>query len=150
MIPSGPHSSTMGTGERSSMPTVVFRLCGHAEIGPKPLSDQSRRLMSAPIWPPPKGKLSLFLELAMPALKLDQNDFLYREDPMARLSIGLQILTPLGRPILDDNEGIQQVEADGRDHEQIHGGDVRSVVSQKGLPPLTGRSTSFQHVLGDG
>jgi hypothetical protein len=25
---------------------------------------------------------------------------------------------------------------DGREHEQIHGGNVRSVVSQKGLPPV--------------
>src|SRR5258705_6473868 len=40
--------------------------------------------------------------------------------------------------------------ANGRDHEQIHGGNVRSVVSQKGLPPLTRRATSFHHVLGDG
>src|ERR1700736_6596846 len=47
-------------------------------------------------------------------------------------------------------EAIQQFEANGRDHEQIHGGNVRSVVSQKGLPPLTGWSTSFHHVLGDG
>src|ERR1700761_8724615 len=80
MIPSGPHSSTMGTGERSSMPAVVFRLCGHPEIGPKPVSDQSRRRMSAPISPPPKGKLLLFPELAMRAWNLDQSEFLYRGD----------------------------------------------------------------------
>src|SRR6478672_1967794 len=49
-----------------------------------------------------------------------------------------------------DHEAIQPFEANGRDHEQIHGANVRSVVSQKGLPPLTGRSTSFHHVLGDG
>src|ERR1700730_3099948 len=49
-----------------------------------------------------------------------------------------------------NHEAIQQLEANGRDHEQIHGGNVRSVVTQKGLPPLTGRSTSFHHVLGDG
>src|ERR1700744_665480 len=65
MMPSGPHRSTMGRGERSSIPTVVFRLCGHPEIGPKPVSDQSRRRMSVPISPPPKGKLLLFPELAM-------------------------------------------------------------------------------------
>ena len=42
-------------------------------------------------------------------------------------------------------------ETDGRrDHEQIRGSNARSVVTQKGLPPLTGRSTSFHHVLGDG
>src|ERR1700733_4710039 len=77
MIPSGPHSSTMGTGERSSMPTVVFRLCDHPEIGPKPVSDQLRRRMSAPISPPPKGKLLSFPEFAMRAWNLDQNAFLY-------------------------------------------------------------------------
>src|SRR6266481_9985259 len=49
-----------------------------------------------------------------------------------------------------NHEAIQQFEANGREQEQIHGGNVRSVVSQKGLPPLTGRSTSFHHVLGDG
>jgi hypothetical protein len=49
-----------------------------------------------------------------------------------------------------NHEAIQQSEANGRDHEQIHGGNVRSVVSQKGLPPLTGRSTSLDHVLGNG
>src|ERR1700730_3367374 len=48
-----------------------------------------------------------------------------------------------------DHEAIQQFEANRRDHEQIHGGNVRSVVSQKGLPPLTWRSTSLDHVLGD-
>src|SRR6267378_4519874 len=49
-----------------------------------------------------------------------------------------------------DDEAIQQFEADGRHYEQVHDGNVRSVVSQKGLPPLTGRSTSFHHVRGDG
>src|SRR6267154_2001413 len=46
-------------------------------------------------------------------------------------------------------EAIQQFEANGRDHEQIHGGNVRSVASQKGPPSLTWRS-SLDHVLGDG
>src|SRR5216684_2456699 len=49
-----------------------------------------------------------------------------------------------------NHEAVQQFEANGRDHEQIHGGNVRSVVSQKGPPSLTWRSTSFHHVLGDG
>src|SRR3981189_1967387 len=35
------------------------------------------------------------------------------------------------------------------DHEQIHRGNVRSVVSQKGFPPLTGRPASLDHVFGD-
>ena len=37
-----------------------------------------------------------------------------------------------------------------RHHEQIHGGNVLSVVSQKGPPSLTWRSMSLDHVLGDG
>ena len=45
----------MGTGERSSILTVVFRLSGHSEIGPKPEFDQSRARMSAPFSPPPNG-----------------------------------------------------------------------------------------------
>jgi len=49
----------------------------------------------------------------------------------------------------DDDEGIEQVETDGRDHEQVHGGDVRRVVAQEGPPPLAGRPPSFDHVLGD-
>lgn len=75
MKPSGPHSSTMGIGECSSIPTVVFRVWGHPEIGPKPVSDQSRTRMSAPTSPPPKGKLSLFPELAMCSWKLEKADF---------------------------------------------------------------------------
>ena len=49
-----------------------------------------------------------------------------------------------------NHEAVQQFEANGRDHEQVHGGNVWSVVSQKGPPSLTWRSTSFHHVLGDG
>jgi hypothetical protein len=48
-----------------------------------------------------------------------------------------------------NHEAIQQFEADGRDHEQIHDGNVGSVVSQKSPPSLTLRSTSLDHVLGD-
>src|SRR5437879_1572331 len=48
-----------------------------------------------------------------------------------------------------NHEAIQQFEANGRDHEQIHGGNVRRVVSQKGPPSLTWRSTSLDHVLGN-
>src|ERR1700721_4795038 len=56
MMPSGPHRSTMGTGERSNMPTVVFRLSGHSEIGPKLVFDQSSAPIRAPFSPPPNGK----------------------------------------------------------------------------------------------
>src|SRR5260370_41988195 len=49
-----------------------------------------------------------------------------------------------------NREAIQQFEANSRDHEQIHGGNVRSVVSQKGPPSLTCRYTSLNHVLSAG
>jgi hypothetical protein len=35
----------------------------------------------------------------------------------------------------DDDEGIEPVEANGRNNEQVHGGDVRCVVAQEGAPP---------------
>src|ERR1700675_83107 len=49
----------------------------------------------------------------------------------------------------DDDEGIEQVETDRRDNEQVHGGNVRRVVTQEGSPSLAGRPPSFDHVLGD-
>src|SRR5258708_3060275 len=49
----------------------------------------------------------------------------------------------------DDDEGIEQVEADSRNNEQVHGGNVRCVVTQEGPPSLAGRRPSFDHVLGD-
>src|ERR1700730_16917016 len=49
-----------------------------------------------------------------------------------------------------NHEVIQQFEANGRDHEQIPSGNVRSMVSQKGPPSLTWRSTPLDHELGDG
>src|SRR3979490_1921560 len=49
----------------------------------------------------------------------------------------------------DDDEGIEQVETDGWNNEQVHGGNVRRVVTQEGSPSLAGRRPSFDHVLGD-
>src|SRR6266853_1014870 len=49
----------------------------------------------------------------------------------------------------DDYEGIEQVETDGRNNEQLHGGNVRRVVAQEGSPSLAGWPPSFDHVLGD-
>src|SRR5216683_8127696 len=49
----------------------------------------------------------------------------------------------------DDDEAIQQLKANGRHYEQIHGGDGRRVVSQKGPPFLTWRPASLDHILGD-
>src|SRR6195256_4995329 len=39
----------------------------------------------------------------------------------------------------DDDEGIEQIEADGRDDKQVHGGNVWRVVTQEGPPSLAGR-----------
>src|SRR5947207_4960085 len=52
-----------------------------------------------------------------------------------------------GQP--NDDKGIEQVEANGRNNEQVHGGDVRRVLTQEGAPALGRRSTSLDHVLRD-
>src|SRR6202790_4768291 len=49
----------------------------------------------------------------------------------------------------DDDEGIEQVEPDSWNNEQVHGGNVRRVVTQEGPPSLAGRRLSLDHVLGD-
>src|SRR4030088_1510566 len=49
----------------------------------------------------------------------------------------------------DDDEGIEQVETDGRNNEQVHGGNVWRVVTQEGSPSLAGGPPPFDHVLGD-
>src|SRR5437773_12439036 len=41
-----------------------------------------------------------------------------------------------GQP--NDDKGIEQVEANARNDEQVHGGDVRRVVTQEGAPALGG------------
>src|ERR1700687_3868995 len=48
-----------------------------------------------------------------------------------------------------DDEAIQQLKANGRHYRQIHGGDGGRVGSEKGLPFLTWRPASLDHVLGD-
>src|SRR5262249_252968 len=49
----------------------------------------------------------------------------------------------------NDDEGIEQVETNGRNNEQVHGADVRWMVTEKGGPSLGRRSTSLHHVLRD-
>src|ERR1019366_5381363 len=49
----------------------------------------------------------------------------------------------------DDDEGIEQVETDSWNNEQVHGGNVWRVVMQEGSPSLAGRPPAFDHVLGD-
>src|SRR5712692_11526099 len=48
-----------------------------------------------------------------------------------------------------DDEGVEHIEANGWGNEQVHGGDVRRVVTQEGAPALGRRSTSLDHVLRD-
>jgi xanthine/CO dehydrogenase XdhC/CoxF family maturation factor len=36
----------------------------------------------------------------------------------------------------NDNEGIEQIEANGRNNEQVHGGDIWGVITQEGAPSL--------------
>ena len=47
----------------------------------------------------------------------------------------------------DDDEGIEQVETDSWNNEQVHG--VQRVVPQEGPLSLAGRPPPFDHVLGD-
>src|SRR5450432_51424 len=49
----------------------------------------------------------------------------------------------------DDDEGIEQVETDSWNNEQVHGGNVRRVITQERSPSLAGWPPSFDHVLGD-
>src|SRR6195256_193523 len=48
-----------------------------------------------------------------------------------------------------DDEGIEQVETDSWNNEQVHGGNVWRVVTREGPPSLAGRPPPFDHVLGD-
>src|ERR1700686_2873359 len=49
----------------------------------------------------------------------------------------------------NDDEGIEQVETNSWNNEQVHGGNVWRVVMQEGPPSLAGRPPPFDHVLGD-
>src|SRR2546423_42190 len=49
----------------------------------------------------------------------------------------------------DHDEGVEKAEANGWNNEQVHGGDVRRVVVQECGPPLRGRPSSLDHVVGD-
>src|SRR6476620_3273385 len=45
--------------------------------------------------------------------------------------------------------GVELVEANGRDNEQVHGGDILSMITQKGAPSLAWRPASLDHVFGN-
>src|SRR3979490_2873865 len=49
----------------------------------------------------------------------------------------------------DDDEGIEQVETDSWNNEQVHGGNLGRVVTQEGAPSLAGWPASLDHVFGD-
>jgi hypothetical protein len=49
----------------------------------------------------------------------------------------------------DNDEGIEQVETDSWNNEQVDGGNVRRVVPQEVSPFLAGWPPSFDHLLGD-
>jgi hypothetical protein len=49
----------------------------------------------------------------------------------------------------NDDEDIEQIEANGRGNEQIHGGNVERMVTQEGSPTKGGRSASLDHILRD-
>src|SRR5260370_42394197 len=49
----------------------------------------------------------------------------------------------------NNDKTIEQIKANGRSNEQIHGRDVRRMVAQEGAPGLGRRSVSLDHVLGD-
>src|SRR6202041_3871258 len=48
-----------------------------------------------------------------------------------------------------DDERIKQIEANGRDNEQVHGGNIWRVVMQEGSPSLARWNPPLDHVLGD-
>ena len=50
----------------------------------------------------------------------------------------------------DYDQNIKQLKAEGRNHEQVDGRDVRRMVTQEGAPPLRERPASLRHILGDG
>src|ERR1700730_13524905 len=49
----------------------------------------------------------------------------------------------------DDDEGIEQVETESWNNEQIYGGNVRRVVIQESPPSLAGRCSALYHILAD-
>jgi hypothetical protein len=49
----------------------------------------------------------------------------------------------------DNDQDVELDKADGRNHEQIHGRDVRRMIAQKRAPALTRRIACFGLVLAD-
>jgi hypothetical protein len=49
----------------------------------------------------------------------------------------------------DDDEGIEQIETDRWNNEQVHSGNIRRVIAQEGSPSLAGRPAPLEHVFGN-
>ena len=49
----------------------------------------------------------------------------------------------------DDDGDIEQIETDGWNNEEVHGGDIWGMIAQEGPPSLAWRPSRFDHVLGD-
>src|ERR1022692_4089499 len=48
-----------------------------------------------------------------------------------------------------NDEAKEQIEANGRNNEQVHGGDIWGMIAQESAPSLAWRSMPLDHVLGD-
>src|SRR5665647_652565 len=48
-----------------------------------------------------------------------------------------------------DDEAIEQIEANGRDNKQVHGGDIWGMIAQESAPSLAWRPASLDNVLSD-
>src|SRR4029077_54462 len=48
-----------------------------------------------------------------------------------------------------DDVGVEQVEANGGDNEQVHGGNILSMITQKSAPTVAARSAAPEHLFGD-
>src|SRR6266700_2843626 len=62
------------------------------------------------------------------------------------------MINPTMRPGVtrsDDDQDIEQVKPHCWNNKQVHGGDVRCVVTQEGAPPLGWRAASLDHILRD-
>jgi hypothetical protein len=98
--------------------------------------------------PSPHQKLVLFTEHRDTLNYLQRLRYLMRDPFCGRIcgDVGPDEVSAV-EP--DDDEGIEQVETDRWDNEQVHGGNVRRVVTQEGSPSLAGWPPSSDHVLGD-
>jgi hypothetical protein len=48
-----------------------------------------------------------------------------------------------------NDEAVEQIEANSRDNEQVHGGDIWGMIAQESAPSLAWRSMPLDHALGD-